>query len=60
MKSIATFVRIALGIHKGDLGDDGYSTEAVVVIALLVGMGIAAVTALSLAVMNRVNSISLG
>ncbi|MFI6576153.1 hypothetical protein ACIBFB_10135 [Nocardiopsis sp. NPDC050513] len=60
MNSIVTFVRIVLGIHKGDPGDDGYSTEAIVVIALLVGMAIAAVGILSTNVIARVTNLSLG
>ncbi|WP_019611086.1 hypothetical protein [Nocardiopsis sp. CNS-639] len=38
--------------------DDGYSTEAVIVTALLVAMAIGAVAIISNAVMERANSIT--
>jgi hypothetical protein len=41
-------------------GEDGYSTEAVVVIALLVAMAIAAVAIISAKVLSKANSISTG
>lgn len=41
-------------------GEDGYSTEAVVVIALLVAMAIAAVTIISVKVLAKARGISTG
>ena len=41
-------------------GDDGYSTEAVVVIALLVAMAIAAVAIITTKVLAKANGISTG
>ncbi|GLU47474.1 hypothetical protein [Nocardiopsis ansamitocini] len=42
--------------HKGDAG---YTTETIVVIALLVGIAIAAVTAVGTTIQNKATSISL-
>lgn len=41
-------------------GEDGYSTEAVVVIALLVAMAIAAVAIITTKVLAKANGISTG
>lgn len=42
------------------LGDSGYTTETVVVTALLIALAIAAVTIITVKVLAKVNSLNLG
>jgi hypothetical protein len=57
MKRITTFLRTRLGLPRDD---HGYSTETVVVIALLVLMAAGAVAAISGTVREYAESITLG
>jgi hypothetical protein len=49
----------ALAARLRDLGDDGYSTEAVIVTALLVILAITVIGVISAKVIAKVNSIDM-
>ncbi|GAB2522240.1 hypothetical protein [Nocardiopsis aegyptia] len=57
MKRLTSFLRTRLGLPRDD---HGYSTETVVVIALLVAMAIAAVGFISATVEKYASNITLG
>jgi hypothetical protein len=60
------FLRIAIAALRGRLarlrrgGDAGYTTETVVVIALLVALAIAALAIITAKVIAKANSLNLG
>jgi hypothetical protein len=59
------YLRILASVLRGRLaqarhGEDGYTTETVVVIALLVALAVAAVAIITAKVLARANSLNLG
>jgi len=66
MPVILGYLRIAAATLRGRLerarltGDAGYTTETVVVIALLVALAIAAVAIITAKVLAKANSLNLG
>ena len=59
LRNIARILRERLTVARGD-PEAGYSTEAVVVTALLVTLAIAAVAIIAVKVLAKANSISTG
>jgi len=66
MSAIPGYIRLAAGMLRDRLrrarltGDAGYTTETVVVIALLVALAIAAVAIITAKVLAKANSLNLG
>ena len=66
MPSLPGYIRLAAAVLRGRLaqarhdGDAGYTTETVVVIALLVALAIAAVAIITAKVLAKANSLNLG
>lgn len=65
-RPFSTFLAVMFGAlrerwtHSRLRGDGGYSTETVLVTALLVALAIAAVAVITAKVMDKANSINLG
>jgi hypothetical protein len=59
IRAIARMLRERLAVARAE-PDAGYSTEAVVVTALLVALAIAAITIIATKVLAKANSISTG
>jgi hypothetical protein len=66
MPSLFGYIRLAAAVLRGRVaqarrdGEAGYTTETVVVIALLVALAIAAVAIITAKVLAKANSIQLG
>jgi len=66
MPALLGYLRLAAAVLRGRLaqarrdGEAGYTTETVVVIALLVALAIAAVAIIAAKVLAKANSIQLG
>jgi hypothetical protein len=66
MPSLPGYIRLAAAVLRGRLaqarhdGDAGYTTETVVVIALLVALAIAAIAIITAKVLAKANSLNLG
>jgi hypothetical protein len=58
LRILATVLRARLAQARGN--DSGYTTETVVVIALLVALAIAAIAIVSAKVLAKANSLNLG
>ena len=66
MPDLLGYLRLAAALLRGRLaqarrgGDAGYTTETVVVIALLVALAIAAIAIITAKVLAKANSLNLG
>ena len=66
MPSLSGYIRLAAAVLRGRLaqarrdGEAGYTTETVVVIALLVALAIAAIAIITAKVLAKANSLNLG
>jgi hypothetical protein len=66
MLALLRYIRLAAAVLRGRLararraGDAGYTTETVVVIALLVALAIAAIAIISAKVITKANNLNLG
>jgi len=66
MTALLEYLRLAATVLRGRLaqarhgGDAGYTTETVVVIALLVALAIAAIAIITAKVLAKANSLDLG